>query len=105
MGRTSGRSFSLGWVLVSYFMLAGAMLLVSMAMGLLHLEGAWTGYAAFGGGALVGGFFAGRASPHYSAAESGLAGLLLVGSVVLFVLATPLGRLLGMVGESEGALQ
>jgi hypothetical protein len=103
MGQNSARSFSIGWVLASYLILAGSVLLVSVLFGLLKIHAAWASYVAFGLGAVVGGFFAGRASPHYSVIESTLAGLLVVGSIVLLFVATPLASLLAM-GAAGGAL-
>ncbi len=72
------RRFSIGWVLVSYLMIAGGFMLAGVAVFLTEVSGEWVGQAAFFGGAFAGGFFAGRASPGKTIAEPGLAGVLLI---------------------------
>ena len=87
-------SFSIGWVIVSYFLICGG---VCVAIGGYALAGARqpsAGYAAFFVGAALGGAMAGRASPHRSYLEPALAAALVVGSVLAFVNSTPMGRLL-----------
>lgn len=72
------RRFSIGWVLVSYLMIAGGFMLAGVAVFLTKVSGDWVGQAGFFGGAFAGGFFAGRASPGKTIAEPGLAGVLLI---------------------------
>jgi hypothetical protein len=72
------RRFSIGWVLVSYLMIAGGFMLAGVTVYLARVSGDWVGQAAFFGGAFTGGFFAGRASPGKTIAEPGLAGVLLI---------------------------
>ena len=72
------RRFSIGWVLVSYLMIAGGFMLAAVAVFVTRASGDWVSQAAFFGGAFVGGFFAGRASPRRTVAEPGLAGVLLI---------------------------
>lgn len=47
----------------------------------------------FGAGAALGGFFAGRASPHRSYVEPAIAAALVVGSLWLLIHSTPMGKL------------
>lgn len=93
-GQREGSGFSLGWVLVAYFMICGGFVLTAVIFGVAKVSGSWTGYATFGIGAFVGGFFAGRASPHKSVAEPAIGGALMVLSIVAFFAATPLGQVL-----------
>src|SRR5688500_19068544 len=92
-GSKSG-GFSMGWVLVSYFVICGGFVLTAVVMGLAKVTGSWTGYATFGIGAFVGGFFAGRASPHSSVVEPAVGGVLMIVTIIGFFAATPLGAIL-----------
>jgi hypothetical protein len=51
------------------------------------------GTLTFAAGAALGGFFAGRASPHRSYLEPALAAALVVGSVAALIHSTPMGKL------------
>jgi len=51
-------------------------------------------YGLLAGGAAIGGFFSGRASPHRSFLEPAIAGVLVVGSLVLFLWQTSVGTML-----------
>jgi hypothetical protein len=55
--------------------------------------GAIAGTLTFAAGAALGGFFAGRASPHRSYLEPALAAALVVGSVAALIHSTPMGKL------------
>ena len=95
MARENVRTFSLGWVFVSYFIICGGMVvsLIAFAATVDHWSVAPenAAYFACGLGGLVGGFFAGRASTHYSALEPAIAGALIVGSVYLLLTRTAIG--------------
>jgi hypothetical protein len=93
--------FSMGWVLVSYFMICGGFVLTAVAFGLAKVSGEWTGYAIFGIGAFVGGFFAGRASPHSSVIEPAIGGVLMILTIIGFFAATPLGQIMYDVAKDE----
>lgn len=81
----------LGWVLVSYFLIAGGVALAAVALALFAEVGRTTSDAVFFLGALVGGLFAGRASRHKAVAEPAVAALLVVGTLIA-VFTVGLGR-------------
>jgi hypothetical protein len=93
--------FSLSWVIVSYFLVAGGVVVAIAVAVAARITDPRAGYAVIAGGALVGGVFAGRASPHRAIVEAALAGALLVGSLLLFAKATPIGRLALAFGGDE----
>ncbi|HLU65432.1 MAG TPA: hypothetical protein VKZ63_04125 [Kofleriaceae bacterium] len=84
--------FSLGWVVVSYFLICGGLTAAGAAYALAAIEDPRAGHAAFFVGAAIGGFLAGRASPHRSYLEPALAASLVVVSIIAFVHATPMGK-------------
>jgi hypothetical protein len=86
--------FSLAWVVVSYFLIAGGLCAAIAGFALSRATDPYAIAGALFVGAAVGGFLAGRGSPHRSYLEPALAALLVVGSVVAFVYSTPLGRVL-----------
>src|SRR5688572_18226407 len=86
-------AFSLAWVVAAYLMVCGGIVL---ALTVVAVADAWTRvavWAAIGGGAAIGGLFAGRASPHRSFVEPALAGALVIGSLVLLVWRSAVGQL------------
>lgn len=85
--------FSLTWVLVSYFLICGGVCAAAAGYAAVGAREPGAGYAAFFVGAALGGFLSGRASPHRSYLEPALAAALVVGSLMAFVYATPMGRL------------
>lgn len=91
-GQASG--FSLAWVVVSYFLICGGLCAAVTGYALTGTDDPYTIGAALFVGAGVGGFLAGRASPHRSYLEPALAAAVVVASVVAFIYSTPLGRLL-----------
>jgi hypothetical protein len=86
--------FSLGWVVVSYFLTCGGLCAAVAGYALTGTDDPYAIAAALFVGAALGGFLAGRASPHRSYVEPVLAALLVVGSVIAFVYATPVGRIM-----------
>lgn len=98
MGRsTDEATFSVGWIFVSYFAICGG---IVVALGGLiwtlqnvTLDARAAGYVACGAGGLIGGFFSGRASRHFSVLEPAIGGALVVGSVYGMVKWTALGPL------------
>jgi hypothetical protein len=71
-----------GWVLVSYFLIAGGFTMAAAAVALLGLGSEPASQAVFFIGALIGGVVAGRASPHKAIVEPAIAGLLVVVTLV-----------------------
>jgi hypothetical protein len=86
--------FSLAWVVVSYFLICGGLCAAMAGYALTGTEDPYAIGAALFVGAAVGGFLAGRASPHRSYLEPALAAVLVVGSMVAFVYSTPLGKVM-----------
>ena len=72
----------LGWVLVSYFMIAGGFALAAVAVTLAGVTSQGPGDAVFFVGSLIGGVFAGRASRHKAVAAPAVAALLVVATLV-----------------------
>lgn len=104
----SRRAFSFGWIFVSYFMICGGMVVGILATGyLLHtaqltdVDPRLSAYLACGGGAALGGFFAGRSSSHFSILEPAIAGGLVIGSIFALVKWTALGPLVFSFAESR----
>lgn len=89
----SSAAFSPVWVVVSYFLICGGLLAAAAGYAAVGARDPGAGYAAFFVGAALGGFLAGRASPHKSYAEPALAAALVVVSVLLFVRSTPMGKM------------
>jgi hypothetical protein len=83
------RGLSVGWVLVSFLMIAGGFTLAAVAILLTEATGEWVGQSVLFLGALAGGFFAGRASPGTTVAEPGLAGVLLIATMFAFLSLVP----------------
>ena len=81
----------LGWVLVSYFLIAGGIALAAVALAIFAEASRATSDAIFFLGALVGGVFAGRASRHKAVVEPALAALLVVGTMIA-IFTVGLGR-------------
>ncbi len=75
---SSTNRISIGWVLVSYFMITGGFLFAASLLGIARVEGEWVGYGVFFLGAACGGFFAGRASPGKTIIEPAIAGGLFI---------------------------
>ena len=96
--------FSPAWVFVSFFLICGGVTAAAAGYALVGARDPGAGYAAFGVGAAIGGFLAGRASPHRSTLEPALAAALVVVSVVAFVQATPMGRLGIALAEQEASV-
>jgi len=79
---TPSKKAVVGWVLVSYFMIAGGFTIAAVIVGIAGMEAEWAREAIFFVGALIGGLFAGRASPHKAVAEPAIAGVLFVPTLV-----------------------
>jgi hypothetical protein len=86
--------FSIGWIIVSYFMICGGLWAALAAYALMGAEDPIAVGAAVFAGSAFGGVLAGRASPHRSYIEPALAAMLVVGSLYAFVHSTSLGRIL-----------
>lgn len=87
------RTFSLGWVVVSYFLVLGGIAAALVITVAAEIRDRRVGYGLIAGGAAIGGLFAGRASPHRSLLEPALAAALVIGSLVAFLSQTLLGQL------------
>jgi hypothetical protein len=101
MSASERRLFSFAWVIVSYFLVAGGVVIALAIAVAARVTDPRAGYAVIAGGALVGGIFAGRASPHRAIVEAAIAGALLVGSLVAFAKLTPIGQLALAFGGDE----
>jgi hypothetical protein len=100
MSQISRKKFSIGWIVTSYFMIFGGIYLMAVLLGALNIQGAWTRYAMFSLGSLIGGFFTGRASPHKSIVEPALGAIAMVVTLALFFFVTPIGQFLFDFGKS-----
>ncbi len=92
MGR-AGSKLSLGWIFVSYLMIAGGFTIALLLLAVLGVDGEWVGYGVFFLGAFAGGFFAGRASEHKTVVEPAIAGALFIGSLIAAFSMLPGARL------------
>jgi MFS family permease len=86
------RSFALGWVVVSYFLVLGGIAAALVITIAAEVRDRYVGYGLVAAGAAIGGLFAGRASPHRSLLEPALAAALVIGSLVAFLSQTLLGQ-------------
>lgn len=95
MSRSNARSFAISWIVISYFMICGGVVIAMLALVRMLQNAEITpesaGYIACGAGALLGGFFAGRASSHFSILEPAIAGGLVIGSLFVAIKWTALG--------------
>jgi hypothetical protein len=80
-------------VLISYFLICGGFTLTLLAVLVIRVDSTVVACAAYGIGAVLGGFLAGRASAERSLLEPALAALLVIASAFAWVYFTPLGRL------------
>jgi hypothetical protein len=74
----SRSQFSIGWTVVSYFMVLGGILVMLAVLGLAKVESAPVIWVGAGAGAAFGGFIAGRSSPHKAILEPAIAGVLVL---------------------------
>lgn len=88
MDRTK-QGFSVGWIFVAYFMIAGGFIIAASLAALLKLQSAAAAYVVYFLGAGFGGFFAGRASPGKTIIEPAVGGVLLVASFVGLIVLVP----------------
>lgn len=86
---------------MSYFLICGGVCAAAAGYAAVGAREPGAGYAAFFVGAALGGFLSGRASPHRSYLEPALAATLVVGSLMAFIYATPMGRLGVAMARSE----
>jgi hypothetical protein len=88
--------FSFASILISTFMITGGIAGAFLGATYLHIEGdaaAYAFYGVFGIGALVGAFFAARASAGSTILEPALGAVLSIGALGALILATPIGQL------------
>jgi hypothetical protein len=93
VGSSSDRLFSPSWVIASFLMICGGLAIAFGGAVAAGFRSELAAYVAFGAGAAIGGFAAGRASPHRSFLEPAIAGALVVLVILAFIQATPLGKL------------
>jgi MFS family permease len=86
------RRFSLGWIVVSYFLVLGGIAAALVITVAAEIRDRTIGYGLVAAGAAIGGLFAGRASPHRSLLEPAIAAALVIGSLVAFLSQTLLGQ-------------
>jgi hypothetical protein len=94
--------FSIASVVISYFLVAGGIVLGLIGFALLKRplsEPLFIG--TFAAGAFVGGFVAGRASRGSTILEPGLGALLLIGTIIGLVAITPPGRMVWAVASQQ----
>jgi hypothetical protein len=89
----SRRGSSLGWVVVSYFLVLGGIAAAMVIAVATEIRDERIGYGLVAAGAAIGGLFAGRASPHLSLLEPAVAAALVIASLVVFLSQTLLGQL------------
>ncbi len=94
------RTAALGWVLVSYFLIAGGFALAAVAVTLSGITSQGPSDAVFFVGSLIGGVFAGRASRHKAVAEPAIAALLVVATLIA-VFVVGLGRQFAWAAEGD----
>src|SRR5688500_975277 len=96
----------IGWVVVSYFLIAGGVMLAAATLALLGVASELASQAVLFVGALIGGVVAGRASPHKAVAEPAIGGLLVVATLVgVFVTELPWAASWGADGAIPVALR
>ena len=93
--------FSFASVIISYFLVAGGIVLGLIGVALLEQQSEAIVYAGFGAGAFVGGFVAGRASRGSTIVEPALGAILLIGTVVAMGAATPVGKFVWSVASQQ----
>lgn len=79
------KRFRLGWVFISYCMIAGGLIVVTLLFQTAKLTGTAAGYAMCFLGAALGSFFAARASEGDTIIEPALGALLVVASFIAMV--------------------
>jgi hypothetical protein len=98
--------FSFASIVISYLMTAGGISGALLGLMYLHLGGEAAQpafFAAFGVGALVGAFFAARASRGSTIIEPAIAALLVVATVCGLIVTTPIGAVLWNIARDEAA--
>ena len=85
--------FSPSWVIASFLMICGGLAIVFGGAVAAGFRSELAAYGAFALGAAIGGFTAGRASPHRSFLEPAIAAVLVVVVILAFARATPVGKL------------
>lgn len=88
------RGFSFASVILSYFLVAGGLLLGLLIQYFTKFQSEYALYALFGVGSLIGGFVAARASVGSTILEPAIGAVLLVASVVGSVALTKIGPFL-----------
>jgi hypothetical protein len=105
MERSHSRDgFSIASVFLSYLMIAGGIAAGLLALTQLGVEASSPQLllaGAFGAGALVGGFFAARASRGSTVAEPAIGAVLVVATLCGVLLATPIGRMFWRLAQEE----
>lgn len=97
----SSRRFSFASVVLGYFLVGGGMFTATMLGSQLGISGHYVGYVLLGGGALVGGFIAARASRGRTILEAVLGGLAAVTTLVGLAATTPLGELIWSLAQDQ----
>jgi hypothetical protein len=98
---SQGKGVRFGWILVSYFMIAGGFILVGSMYGLMKIQNQYAGWAFYFLGAAFGGFFAGRASEGRTIIEPAVGGVLLMLSIIGLIALVPGVRKLWSLADKE----
>lgn len=95
------RGFSIGAVLLSYFLVAGGIVLALILLAKSKITGEAPFYAALALGGAIGGAFAARASRGSTVLEPALGGLLVIATIVAIFVGTDAGAFLWHVAKDE----
>jgi hypothetical protein len=98
---TARRRFSVGWVIVSFFLIHGGVFIAAVCVDAFSVRGSWVGNAILFLGSTLAGFLAGRMSRGTTIVEPAVAGALLVASVAALVTGTS-GRFSGWLVTPSG---
>ncbi len=93
--------FSVSAVLLSYFLIAGGLVLGILLVSRLGLDAKFALYAVLGLGGVVGGALAARAAAGSTVIEPAVGGVLLVVTMVAVFVGTAAGEVMWQVGKDE----
>jgi hypothetical protein len=88
------KGFSIASVVLSYFLVAGGLLLGMLIQTKAHIESEYILDILFGVGAFVGGFIAARASTGSTILEPAIGAVLVIGSIIGSIALTAFGKMM-----------
>lgn len=92
MPATRQRSLYHGWVVLAFFLIAGALSILGIPLMVADLQDSFLKYILVGAGSAIGGFSAGWTCPHPRMNEVGAAAVAVVVFMVALVLYAPVGQ-------------